>query len=91
MRADKKGVILASQDEIVSIDFDFSDGKMSHVGLVNVGEEVVSLINGEIITISSLKMANLESKLLTLGSGKDGAMAFHGAIAALRIRDSSIE
>lgn len=91
MRADRRGLSLTSGALTADFDFNFADGKVHHVALVNLGDQILALVDGRLQGASALKLAALESSQLRLGAGKDGKAPFYGVIAGLRIWDAAID
>jgi hypothetical protein len=90
MRADKKGLTIQSGKMLGGITFDFDDPQLHHVGLVNLGDQVIVMIDGKIVGATSLQFKDISSTELHLGASAGGSAPFHGAIAGLRIWDKAI-
>lgn len=91
IRADKKALTLKSGTMLGEISFDFDDKHMHHVGLVNLGGQVIAMIDGKIAGATALHFVDLTSTELRLGASLGGGAPFHGALAGLRIWDKAIE
>lgn len=91
MHADKGGLSLTSGALTADFDFNFGDGKVHHVALVNLGTQILALVDGRLQGSSALKLAPMESSQLRLGSGPGGRSPFYGVIAGLRIWDAAID
>lgn len=89
--ADKQAFSLVSADQMDSFAHDFGDGSVHHVAIINLDDRVVAIVNGQIAGSSSLSFANLEPRTLDIGSAKDGALPFSGAIGAIRFWDAAID
>lgn len=83
---DRDGLGVMSGDQVEYIAFDFTDGKMHHVALVQYEDVLIVYIDGKIQgRFESFKMANLPSAGVWIGSADGEAGAFIGAIASLRL------
>ncbi len=91
IRADKKGLTVQSGEMLGGIEFDFTDPHMHHLGLVNLGERVIIMIDGKIAGATTLQLKDIPSSELRVGSSRAGNAPFYGAIAGLRIWDKAIE
>lgn len=91
IRADKKGMTIQSTDQIGGVDFDFSDPQMHHIGIVNLGDQIIAMIDGKIVGATTVQLKDIPSSELRIGSAQGDNAPFHGAIAGLRIWDKTIE
>jgi len=89
--AERDSLLFQSGDKLGRFDFDFSDGAMHHVGIVDFGDETWALIDGRLAGAVAMSFANLAADTLWVGAGNGNARPFTGAVAALRIWDVPLE
>lgn len=87
----KNGIGVISGDKSFTAPYDFSDGKMHHVTVIDDGKAMEVRVDNRQIAYAEMTLASLPSYGLWIGSvdGDDGA--FTGAIAGLRIWDVALD
>ena len=85
MLRDKQGLGVTSGDQEELVAFDFSDGRLHHVGIVYWQEHLVVIIDGQVRTSTDFKFVDLPSTAFWIGSSNGLAHYFVGAVAGLRL------
>ena len=87
---DRDGLVVAAGEDMDAAPFDFSDGKMHHVGLIDYGDAVTVLVDDEVIAQMPLSFVPMESEGLYFGSLNGGEERFVGQIGAFRQWDVAL-
>lgn len=82
------GVMVGEESDIAP--FDFTDGEMHHVAVVDYGEIVQVLVDNVAVADLDLTFRDLPSSGFWIGSADGANGAFKGAIAGLRIWDIAV-
>lgn len=85
---DGLGIMIGGQSAIAA--FDFTDGKMHHIAIIDDGTSVAMLVDGTPVGIAELTSKALPSNGFWIGSADGENGAFPGAIASLRIWDVAV-
>lgn len=88
---DRQSLLFQSGDKLGSVGFDFRDGAMHHVAIVDVGDETWVLIDGRLAGAVAMALTPVVGDTLWVGAGPDNTRPFTGAVAALRIWDTPLE
>ena len=87
---DRDGIGIMVGDQSVIGAFDFTDGKMHHVAVIDDGTSTAVLVDGETILVSEITFAALPSAGFWIGSSDGRNDPFVGAIAGLRLWDIAV-
>jgi len=88
---EKDGLILASGEMSDIAPFDFSDGAMHHVALVDYGDYTQARIDQQVVAELEVDLMALPSQGLFIGSAGGGDDGFEGAIGGFRLWDVAVE
>lgn len=91
LTAEGDGLIIAAGDTLEAVPFDFSDGRMHHVALVDYGDSLSVQINHEAVADLPLTFEAFPSNGLFIGSAAGGEDGFEGRIGGLRIWNVAVE
>jgi hypothetical protein len=86
----RDGISLQAGDFIGALPFDFSDGEMHHVAVVDMVDAVAMMVDGRVIGSLDANFKDLPSEGLWVGTADGFAAPFIGAIAGLRIWDVAL-
>ena len=89
--AEKDGIIVSSDDMLEAAPYDFSDGELHHVALVDYGDSVRLLVDLEYVADLPITFESLPSNGLYIGSADDTGDAFTGLIGGVRIWSVAVE
>ncbi|MEL7199621.1 MAG: LamG-like jellyroll fold domain-containing protein [Pseudomonadota bacterium] len=81
---DRDGIIVGGGDTVDTAPFDFTDGKMHHVALIDYGGSTTLLIDDQNIAELPLGFSPMESEGLFFGSFNGGEERFTGKIGGFR-------
>lgn len=90
IQREKDGLAVMSGEQIDVAPFDFSDGELHHVALIDLGTSVAVVIDGELITELEMTFQAMETDGFYVGSASGGADGFEGVIGGLRIWDTAV-
>lgn len=88
---DRSGISLQFGDEASTLDYDFTDDQLHHVALVNLGNRVVTMVDGRVIGQFNTKIGSFEASELWLGNSNIQAHPFIGALGGLRFWGTILE
>ncbi len=91
LTAEGDGLIVAAGDTLEAVPFDFRDGRMHHVALVDYGDSLSVQINHQPIADLPLTFEAFPSNGLFIGSAAGGEDGFEGRIGGLRIWNVAVE
>ncbi|WP_114521851.1 LamG domain-containing protein [Altererythrobacter sp. ZODW24] len=91
IQRERDGVTLASGDQLDSAPFDFSDGKLHHVALVDYGNTTTLMIDQKAIAELQVDLQPVPSEGLYIGTARGGDDAFTGAIGGLRLWNVAVD
>jgi hypothetical protein len=92
MLGSRKGIGVAAGDSFEWLDFDFTDGKLHHVSVIDAGQGSISIIvDNKLIGMIPVAFRSLPSSGFFIGSGDGVNHKFKGAIAGLRIWDLPVD
>lgn len=83
----RDGLAFAAGDRVEELPYDFSDGTMHFVAVIDFGDATEVMVDGYLVGTLDFGFADLPSSGLWIGSADDTGSMFMGAIAALRIWD----
>lgn len=87
---ERDGLTVASGDQVDVAPFDFTDGKLHHVALIDYGASTTVMIDNEAIAELDIDFTALPSEGLYIGTARGGDDAFEGVIGGLRIWDVAV-
>ncbi len=87
---ERDGLVVAAGDKIDVAPFDFSDGKMHHVALIDYGGTTTVLVDDENVAELELGFEPMDSQGLFFGSFNGGDELFTGSIGAFRQWDVAV-
>ncbi|QFT78664.1 LamG domain-containing protein [Erythrobacter sp. THAF29] len=87
---ERDGLIVSSGEQTESVPFDFADGKAHHVALIDLGNPLAVLVDGQVAAQLEMTLMPLPSDGLYIGSAYGEDDGFVGAIGGLRIWDAAI-
>ncbi len=82
---DRDGIGVMSGDQYEVAPFNFTDGRMHHVALINYGTETEVLVNDELVEVLPFAIQSLPASGLFIGTSDGENDQFLGAIAAVRL------
>lgn len=85
---DGLGIMIGEQSAIAA--FDFTDGKMHHVAIIDDGTSIAMLVDGSPVGIAEMTSKRLPSAGFWIGSSDGQNDPFVGAIAGLRLWDIAV-
>lgn len=94
---DRDGIGIMSGDRYEVVPFDFTDGKLHHVALIDYGDQTEVLIDDGLVAVLPMTIQSLPAEGLFIGTSDGANDPFYGALAALRLwgvpvsRDTVIE
>ena len=90
MLRDRDGIAIAAGEDEDVVTFDFSDGQLHHVAVVQYEDGTAVFVDGEVAGTSDLRFQDLPSVGVWVGSIDGENNAFRGAIAGLRVWDVAV-
>jgi len=90
MLRDRDGIAIAAGEEEDVVTFDFTDGQLHHVAVVQYEDGTAVFVDGEVAGTSDLRFQDLPSVGVWVGSIDGENNAFRGAIAGLRVWDVAV-
>ena len=84
MLRDRDGIAIAAGDAEDVVTFDFTDGKLHHVAVVQFEDGTAVFVDGQVAGTSEVMFQDLPSAGVWVGSIDGEGNAFRGAIAGLR-------
>jgi hypothetical protein len=90
MLRDRDGIALAAGEEEDVVTFDFTDGQLHHVAVVQYEDGTAVFVDGQVAGTSELRFQDLPSVGVWVGSIDGENNAFRGAIAGLRVWDVAV-
>lgn len=87
---DRDGIIVGGGDTVDTAPFDFTDGRMHHVALIDYGGSTTLLIDDQSIAELPLGFSPMESQGLFFGSFNGGEERFTGKIGGFRQWDVAV-
>jgi concanavalin A-like lectin/glucanase superfamily protein len=91
MLGDQSGLTLQAGDVVDELPFSFTDGLLHHVALINLGESVALMVDGQVVGRFNIRLPATVGTTFRLGSAPGPSMAFEGAIGGLRIWDIAVQ
>lgn len=91
IQRERDGLTLSSGDQLDTAPFDFSDGKLHHVALVDYGDTTTLIIDQKPIADLEVDLQPVPSEGLYVGTARGGDDAFTGAIGGLRLWDVAVD
>ncbi|MEL7446693.1 MAG: LamG-like jellyroll fold domain-containing protein [Pseudomonadota bacterium] len=89
--AERDGLVGVSGEVVEGVPFDFTDGQLHHVALIDYGDTVSVWIDLDLVAELPLTFENYPSNGFFVGTGSGGDDAFEGKIGGLRIWDVAVE
>ena len=74
-----------SGDKYEVVPFDFSDGRMHHLALIDYGKQTEVLVNNDLVAVLPMTIQNLPADALFIGSSDGENNPFQGALGAVRL------
>lgn len=90
IQREKDGLSVISGDQVDVTPFDFNDGELHHVALIDLGGPVGVVIDGELIDELDMTFQAMETEGFYIGSANGGEDGFEGIIGGLRIWDAAV-
>jgi len=90
MLRDRDGIAIAAGEEEDVVTFDFTDGQLHHVAVVQYEDGTAVFVDGEVAGTSDLRFQDLPSAGVWVGSIDGENNTFRGAIAGLRVWDVAV-
>lgn len=87
----RDGLVVNAGDRIEVVPFDFSDGKLHHVAVVDTGGETYVMVDATVVGEMDLSFADLESSGFWVGSANGKDAPFIGAIGGLRLWSIAVD
>lgn len=87
---DRDGIGIMVGEQSVLAAFDFTDGKMHHVAIIDDGTSTAILVDGTPVAVTDLNFKSLPSAGFWIGSSDGANDPFIGAIAGLRLWDVAV-
>ncbi len=91
MLGDQSGLSLQAGESVDELPFSFSDGRLHHVVLINLGDGVALMVDGQILGRFNINLPTGSGSTFRLGSAPGPGASFVGAIGGLRIWDIAVE
>lgn len=91
MLPDKQGLVFYAGDKRMEAPFDFTDGQMHFVAIVDLGDTTTVLIDSSLVAQGEIPFAGLPSSGFWIGSSDGERFPFIGAVAGLRIWDIPLD
>lgn len=85
MLRDRDGIAIAAGEDEDVVTFDFTDGQLHHVAVVQYDDGMAVFVDGQVAGTSELTFLDLPSAGVWVGSIDGENNAFRGAIAGLRV------
>lgn len=76
---------IQAADQYVTFDYDFTDGAMHHVAIVDTIDQLVVMIDGSVLGAAAMSFADDAGQDLWVGASNGNARPFRGALAAVRV------
>ncbi|MEM6908983.1 MAG: LamG domain-containing protein [Pseudomonadota bacterium] len=90
IQREKDGIALASGDEAEVAEFDFSDGKLHHVALIDLNGSIAVVVDGALVDEFAMTLEAMQTDGLYIGSAYGGDDGFEGVIGGLRLWDVAV-
>lgn len=90
IQREKDGLAVISGEQAEVTQFDFSDGQLHHVALIDLNGSVAVVIDGELIDQLEMTFQAMETNGFYVGSANGGEDGFEGTIGGLRIWDTAV-
>ena len=91
MLGDQSGLTLQVGETVDELPFPFSDGRLHHVVLVNLTDNVVLMVDGQVVGRFDVQIPSRIGETFRLGSAPGPSAAFTGAIGGLRIWNVAVQ
>lgn len=91
MLQDKLGVAVYAGDNRLEAPFDFTDGQMHFVAIVDLGDELNVLIDNLLVATGRMTFVDLPSSGFWIGTSDGENFPFVGAVAGMRIWDTPLD
>ena len=87
---ERDGLTVVSGEQVDVAPFDFTDGKLHHVALIDYGDTTTVMIDNQAVAELDIDFTSLPSDGLYVGSARGGDSAFSGVIGGLRVWDVAV-
>ncbi len=87
----KDALEIQAGQQFGEIAFDFNDGGMHHVAILDFVDDLYVMIDGAIVGAVAMSFADTPGEELWIGGGNNNASPFVGAIAGIRIWEGAID
>lgn len=91
MLPNKQGLVVYSGNKRLEAAFDFTDGQMHFVAVVDFGDTLNILIDNRLIAAGEMTLVDLPSSGFFIGTADGERYPFVGAIAGLRVWDIPLD
>ncbi len=82
---DRNGIGIMSGDTFMVAPFDFTDGKMHFVAIIDYGDRMEVMVDNTLVAVLEMTIKSLPADGLFIGSADGNNDPFLGAVAAIRL------